>query len=120
MRLPVVPLIALCAAIILTNIGNASAHLNATTKFTSQCYWYIFTGNQTCTDRENCNNYCCPTLTEPAECSSGPNECAVRAKVVLDIHGNPPAHPDCSCLTFDATTCMPNGGTCFCENATKP
>lgn len=85
-------------------------------KFTTGDYYYIFGGSQTVSDREAAANYSSPQLSAPSSCPNITNECAVKVTVTLDIHGNPPAHPDFTNVTFDGSTGYPNGGTAFKAN----
>lgn len=111
-------MLAIIVAIGFSAFTKPTAHITKVGKFTRADYWYVYVGDQIdISQREVNTNYTTPTLTEPT-CGTGANECAVKVTVTL-VGVNPPASPDFTNVTFDATSDMPNGGSDFKKNDVK-
>jgi len=110
--------LAIILAVGFSAFTKPSAHITKGKTFDTGIYWYVYSGSQDKTDRENPANYNTPTIGKPA-CTGTINECAVQVTVTLDSNGNPPANPDFTNVTFNGTTGFPSGGTAFDANATK-
>lgn len=110
-----IPAVAILIALGLTAFKHLPSMVNLKgNKFTNCCYSYV--GAQTVAARKNCNNYVLTACSELANnCPGGPNECGVE----IFSNGTCPTHPDCFMLTFDANG-LPNGGSSFVQNFTKP